>query len=245
MGFFKEFDTPPPTNKPPTPFDVGAGRFLYRNLSKARLCKHRPDYQAWGNHIRLLRTVDGVPPQRVRLVLEWYVKNIRDPHMPQAHSTKTFRAKFRAIEAAMQRGADPAVKSITDHARKLVKQAGLYWPASVTEDDVLFVTQASINNYTAFLKGLRRIRDDPTLHRYTRGLADYINRFTCQDVDAMVLCWLTETHSAVHHTHGWAGNLRRWAWRPQHRRYAVPWGRAWAADYIGNPAAYDTLLELL
>jgi len=67
--------------------------------------------KSWSNDIRKLHTKDGVSKARIKQAMKWYSKNIGGEYVPVIHSGRSFRSKFLALEAAMERdGVDVVVR---------------------------------------------------------------------------------------------------------------------------------------
>lgn len=240
-GFFEEPEQRV-TSTTPNNFDIGAAKFLHKHLLEARLLQAPAKTKVWADHFRVLRKT--IPPQRIAAVLKWYVKNLKKEYMPQAYSARGFKDRFIQIELAMGRGADPRVSVITDECRKLDAVTNLYWPPSVTKDDVLYVAQASLTAYAEFRAALAAVAADPAVAKQDQGLVAYFRSYTHPIVPVYIDLYLYDIHRAVHRLAGWEGSLRGWVWRPNRRAYR---NKMWtyAADFTGYPDAFDRVLELI
>lgn len=68
----------------------------------------------WPEIFRKLRQINKVSPERIKLALKWYAKNIGEQYVPVAHSAQSFREKFTRIEDAMNRQNHPIRKTTGD-----------------------------------------------------------------------------------------------------------------------------------
>ena len=248
MGFFKELDE---AKQPPNRFDVGAANHLYKALVDKNLIRKAPNLEGWANHIKLLRTADGVPPKRVKQVLQWYTRHLGETYLPVAHSTEGFRKKFNAIAQAAKQGPGTKERPISEEARTLVKDMGLYWPPHITPADVLYVVQGSLTAYADYRAGLQRVANEGHHgpHGQLSRLAAHIRRAAMPYPKVYVQGYMeAEVHVMawdMWRKHEREVNLRNHVWRPQRKHYAETAGRAWAAEFTGFPEHYDRLLELL
>lgn len=74
---------------------------LFDGLTRLGLITTKPRLQAWIKEFFDLRKYKSLI--RIEEVLDWYLTNIRQPFVPQAYSAKSFKVKFTAIEASMER----------------------------------------------------------------------------------------------------------------------------------------------
>jgi hypothetical protein len=85
----------------PNSFDKAASTKLYSIILTQK--NINLNTRQWPDIFRRLRTVNKIPPQRIRKVLDWYGENIGEEFVPVAHCARTFREKFSRIEEAKKR----------------------------------------------------------------------------------------------------------------------------------------------
>lgn len=73
-------------------------------IQTVRSVKHtKTILNQWASEFKKLETLDGVPIERQKIVLEWYSSSIGGEYIPVAHSGASFRKKFSNLEAAIKR----------------------------------------------------------------------------------------------------------------------------------------------
>lgn len=166
-------------------FDYSCAKVLANAVSKH--LRKTPNYKAWSNEFRLLRNIHA--KTRIARVLDWYKDNAGKEYVPVAHSAKSFRAKFKAIESAMARNPTTTSTEPTDQARAIQKELALRWPDPQQKKDELQFIQTCLSNYGTILQNLRQVRDkDPRLV----GL--FLNNLRYSTPTSVAKNWLLSVH---------------------------------------------------
>ena len=81
-------------------------KILAEGIAKHKKINHNANRSIWAKAFKLLHKKNEVAPNRIKVVLEWYVEHMMEEYVPVAHSGSAFREKFTRIEDAMKRCTD-------------------------------------------------------------------------------------------------------------------------------------------
>lgn len=237
---------------PVTPFDTEVARCLLENLKQAKLVRGTPRIPTWAEAIRLLRTHDKVPPERIKAVLLWYVDHLGGERLPMAYSGDAFRRKFTMIEAAMAIAADrpPNPNEVRPEVAAQIKLMGLHWPPNTRADEAGPCLQKSVDAYKDFRTRLVAARATPpaglTGFRKTcwpNLMEELLNRTRGAELE-IAEAWLREVHTIAWRWEEWSGHLAKWAWRPTVRRWAKL-AAGWVMEFCGHAFTWDEIIKEL
>ena len=155
------------------------------NVIRSHFGTSRPiNIKHWAKDIKALHS----HPDVVERVMSWYIDNVGKPFVPIVRSAKSFKEKFEALEAAMERS-NPTLEISTDVVDIQRRLGDLSWP-TMTKDNELQLIQATRNNY---LRWWRMVRDEVQ----TNGFAKYLLS-QMHPVDFFVELHVRDVHRAVH-----------------------------------------------
>jgi hypothetical protein len=154
-----------------------------------------PNLEDWADEFRLLRKVATKPA--IDATLRWYTKNIRTEYVPKAFSASGFRAKFFAIQAAMDRAG-----AVSDNATEISRRLNLEWPGTEKKDELRFI-QISLDNYTVFA---RRLRVASRKNKLPDAFVSYFLN-SAGDPDSFVAWWLRRLNGKATNSPEWDGKL--------------------------------------
>jgi hypothetical protein len=205
----------------------------------------------WIDHFRKLRKVDGVSPDRIASVLQWYVKHINGEYVPQAHSAKSFRAKFAHIEAAKNK-ISPSEATVSDAATQIIKTVSSWFWIKDVSKQLPYVVQTSLDQYSTFFDKRRR-----TVEAIAHGdlkltqpqLRKFVGFNTKMDMllytpKVFILEWFRMIHFRYADWPKWSGNLRPHAFSETSKHFEEM-GRQWAYEYCGDGNRWDFYIEII
>jgi hypothetical protein len=237
--FFEDLSTP---NTDPQDTEIAT---LLAKAVQGKLPGRRVNVAAWAKQVALLRR--EATPARVLAAAQWYATAIGGQWVPQAYSAKTFREKFPAIEAAMERAAvrEPAALVVGARATGVLRRLeGLSWPKG-SGPQVPQAVQLSLDRFTAWQAARDRVTEDQRAAACIRAykFGEYLQG-TTPAPGAYVEAWFRRVHGMVQNWAGWSGRLSGMAWHMGHDEFQRV-GRGWAEDYCGQPARWDAFHKLL
>lgn len=205
----------------------------------------------WAAHIAKLRILDAVPEERITKTVAWYTTHIGDEYVPEAYTAASFRKKYPAIEAAMKRDAGATVEVTPDAEVVAGRLRMLGWPKGAS-GRVPQVAQASLDTYRAWVTGFRRFidivkeggvdmppKERKRLERFMAVVWDKIPQSR-----QFVQGWLTDVHNRVAHWDDWDGDLMKFVFNPNSKRWHAT-GRGWAEAFSGNPDYWDRMVDIM
>lgn len=217
---------------------------------RTKLPGKKANRKTWARSFATLRRSVGA--ERIQKALTWYVHNIGKPYVPQAYAATSFKEKFAAIEAAMQRDPDVGTATeITPQAAEIARRlAGRHWPKG-SGDDVPAVVQGCLDRYTefiahrdAFMKGMATGEIEIGSNTYRDRLIRFGKhlRGAMPAPAAFVEQWMIHLNDRVAGWDGWSGNLSSMAFHRRSKEFTKR-GREWATRFCGNPARWDQFVE--
>lgn len=205
----------------------------------------------WAAHIAKLRILDAVPEERIAKTVAWYTTHIGDEYVPEAYTAASFRKKYPAIEAAMKRDAGATVEVTPDAEVVAGRLRMLGWPKGAS-GRVPQAAQASLDTYRAWVTGFRRFidivkeggvdippKERKRLERFMAVVWDKIPQSR-----QFVQGWLTDVHNRVAHWDDWDGDLMKFVFNPNSKRWHAT-GRGWAEAFCGNPDYWDRMVDIM
>lgn len=237
MGFFDEYDTQVVAK---TEADVACAKSL-ADAVRWKANRTSPiSYRTWARPFALLRDRDGISQTEIEETLTWYVQHMGEHRIPKALCAKSFRDRYPYIRTAREiwlrdNPAAPPGPLATQIAKRLYRR---HWPRG-SKDQLPALCQQSLDRYVQWAATLRQAALPPgpahaALLRHVRA--------KLTDPAYFVEEWFLAVHDAVAAWDAWSGDLRPYAFRPDHRLFQRQ-GREWAQRYCGRPEMWDALLE--
>ena len=209
-GFFPSATTLP---RDVTDFDTNAAKKLFVALQKnGKIRSAKSSAKNWAMGFRNLRN-DGIAEKRIESVLQFYLRNIGQPFIPQAFSSSAFRKKFLAIETASEKPKSQILQKvlITPKAHQVSNEAGeLIWPNKEKASELMFI-QISLNNYADFLDQISSIAESEKKTQ-TYEYARHLSRSIQWEPEVVVTAHVARVHALATKWDGWDGDLLRWVW---------------------------------
>lgn len=214
-------------------------------VTKARL-------SSWAIKLSRLRTLDKIPDKAIQKTMDWYTRHLGEEFVPEAYSGETFRKKFPAIQAAMERDKVGSVE-VTPQAEAIFSRiGGLAWPKGSARM-VPGVIQACLEGYTTWLKRFKAftaiLADADAIPdlgkdrvKFLRLAQSIIPKLV--EPSHYVQGWITDVHHRVANWEEWSGDFKPYIWKPDCKRF-TNMGRGWAEAYYNNPEYWDRLMELM
>ena len=242
--------------QPVSDFDKWAAAALEKAVRrlpprKTGISKARPI--TWINHIHSLRTKDGIEEQEIKSTLEWYCHHIGEEYVPEAFSGESFRKKYPAIRRQFKRIHLVPVE-ITKEARELAADLeALSWPPAAAAC-LLEAVQQSLCAYGSWRSGLNTYskkltteheewikknmpggkRKSPTAETL---FAEWLVSIIPGSL-TFVRGWFTEIHQMVRGWDDWDGNLSRFIFKPDSKRFQKI-GERWAVDFTSDSKRWE------
>lgn len=201
---------------------------------------------SWAKEFRLLLDALGGDGDRLERVLAWYVKNVGREYVPVAMCGRSFRTKFGQIEMAMARDKADEPVEVSPEAVKVVETdlADLSWPKG-SEKQLPQVAEQSLRNYKDFLAKLHAYGERVKAEGKRTRLAGF-HAYLTDHLDkprAFVGRWLKQVHDRIRGWDGWNGDLKSWAFRPDHREFRKI-GETYAASYSHDaPTLWEDFIK--
>lgn len=246
------FEKPKEEKAGPNGFDKKAAKYLINAVRKKKNIRIHYNPNKWADEIRKLRqSINSPDPEgRVKAALQWYAQNIGAKYTPVCYSAGGFRAKFLAIESAMERAGDaPAGLAISEKAKEVAERAAARGWGKTPKADLEACAQLSMDRYAEFRKRLGALKKIETNGDKKR--ARTIERFReiakCLDAHwgppvTFADQWMELLWKRTHNWKDWDGNVIRLAFDPGDEKWHAI-GRQIAGEYCGRPDEWEKLLK--
>lgn len=206
----------------------------------------------WADHIRRLRVLDEVPPDKITAVMDWYSENIGGDFVPQVFSGKSFRHKYPALESALHRDRVASVPVSPEAEAVMARLGGIAWPKGAAQAVPAAIT-TTLDGYNAWLSDLRVFVD-----KLRRGdlEGDYgserkrlygFGRHLVKVMPApshFAQNWMVAVHGQVAGWSGWSGSFNSLVFGPRSKRFRDI-GRGHAGEYAGDPDRWDRFVGVM
>jgi hypothetical protein len=224
-----------------------------------------PSMSSWGEQFRILKKI--VNPNEIEMVLEWYIKHLKDEYVPKALSAKAFRMKFDSIAEAMKRDSKAPLNDLAISKDALVRAAKydeLNWPTKERDMVPAFI-QISMNNYRTFDTALKNLLKElsaeshrkteqlrkesglPTLVRSSHWDNTHLVKFIIDVYPAessIIDTWIRAVNHIAWKYPGWGGDILKHAFHYNQDRFQLIMGRV-VSEYRGDGRSWSKVWEML
>lgn len=249
--FFKE-EPKRKSNTTPTKFDMECAETLHKWVVEKLNIKRKWSQKEWANEFRILRK-EGPNEKTIRSRLRWFCKHglIEEYKAPPIRSARSFRKYFHEwLEDSFSRyeKRNPAVKSISEDAMKLVREFTVYvhWPKDSAKQ-VPATIEAGMINHRKMIEKLKKIAERQNSKDINQiGLRRYIERMLSVWSAKLhfMRVWMRRVHNDVVHWEDWNGQLRYFVFSMRHRWFHGMLIEE-SKEYCGTDRLYKSLMEAL
>lgn len=191
----------------------------------------------WTKHFALLRKEQG--EELVEKVLGWYERNYDKQYTPKALSGATFRQKFEAIRAAMNRSEDSPEEEIDQRSKDLAKVLSNNWNFPVEiQSQLPKIIQKTRDNWKRFHWSLTKIDGSPREDRFLSVVLDTYSPSFIQD-------WIIFISNRYGKQQHYTGPVMSLAWTKDSPQFRQSFWRQWSLEWCGSPLTFEDLLDRL
>jgi len=225
--------------------DIYMVRQLLSALQRHRKVMSKPNLSNWSIQFKILREEVGY--ERSKAVMDWFCKNIGNEWLPVACSAKTFRSKFKQIEACMLADPHSVLFDCSRLAPLIERLLNEGYVFGISSESLPFAIRLSYVNARQFITELETLRDKLDQKNYKEGSLAHSHR---------LVHWLTiKIGSPMHFVEAWFCHWFRslrsdWQTpnKPPVFHVMSPMfqaiGSKWTSEYCHEPQRWNELMRL-